>query len=146
MLALVYYFYGVFVMQNAEFVEYLEKKNFKKRLDELSKKLKGKKIVIYGAGIFFQAINTMYDLSGLNIVAISDKKFSEHTDEQTFLGYKVCAPEEIQALNPDYVLLATKNIISIIDDLESNLLKHTNIKIRSLVKKSFKELWDEIWF
>src|SRR5574344_1156950 len=52
---------------------YLENYNFKKHLEKLNKKLKGKKVVIYGAGIFFEAIHEFYDLSKLDIIGISDR-------------------------------------------------------------------------
>lgn len=132
-------------MSNSEFSKYLTKINFQQRLDKLAKKLKNKTIVIYGTGIFFEVINREYDLSCLNIIAISDKKFTEHTENQQFLGYKVCAPEEIRELNPSYVLLGTKNIVTLLEDLEVNLLKNTKIKVRPLIRKPLKDLWEEIW-
>ena len=46
-----------------------------KQIDKLSKKLKNKKLVIYGAGDFAKVLFENYDLSKLNILAVSDKKF-----------------------------------------------------------------------
>lgn len=132
-------------MSENEFAAYLEKINFQKRLDTLAKKLKDKKIIIYGTGLFFQTLIKNYDLSVLNIVALSDKKFSNHEDNETFLGYKVCAPMEIADFKPDYVLVGTINFIDIIEDLEENTLVNTGIKIKPLIKKPFRELWEEIW-
>ena len=43
---------------------------------KLNKKLKGKTIVIYGSGLLFQKVLSNYDLSELNIIGISDRKFS----------------------------------------------------------------------
>ena len=37
-------------------VEYLESFNFSKNLKNLKRKIKNKTVVIYGAGVFFQAI------------------------------------------------------------------------------------------
>ena len=132
-------------MSENEFAAYLEKINFQKRLDTLAKKLKDKKIVIYGTGLFFQTLIKNYDLSVLNIVALSDKKFSNHEENETFLGYKVCAPMEIVDLAPDYVLVGTIKFIDIIEDLEETTLVNTGIKVRPLIKKTFRELWKEIW-
>lgn len=126
-----------------ETVNYAEKFNFKKNLEKLTKKLKGKSIIVYGAGSFFETINYYYDLSGLNIISLSDKKFSSHEEEERFLGYKVCSPSEIEELKPDYVLVATKFYIDVVDELFFNVLKNTKIKILPLVKKSFFTLLKE---
>lgn len=132
-------------MENNFHVEYLKKVNFQKRLEKLSKKLKNKSIVIYGTGMFFEDLKNSYDLSALNIIAVSDRKFTHHEQDEEFLGYKVCAPEEIAALNPDYVLVATINIVKIMESLENTVLKGTKIKLMPLVKKTFKDIWNEIW-
>lgn len=133
------------IPQDNEFLSYLESINFEKHLDKISKKLKNKKIVVYGSGVFFQAINAYYDLSGLNIVAISDRKYAKHEENEQAFGYAVCGPDEIIGLKPDYVLVATRFFINIIEDLEENTLKKSKIKVRPLIKKPFMELMREIW-
>ncbi len=124
---------------------YLYENKFEKTLPKLLKKLEGKSVVIYGAGVFFEAIKKYFDLSGLNIIGISDRKFEDHEENEEFLGYKVYAPGEIKYLNPDYVLVATKYYINIIEDLYYNTLHGTKIKIKPLMKKSFWTLFKEIW-
>lgn len=133
------------IPQEHEFIEYLEKIKLGQHLEKLSKKLRNKKIVIYGAGIFFQTIAAYYDLSQFNIIAVSDRKFSEYKKGEKFLIYPVCSPFEIDELNPDYVLVATKFFINIIEDLEENTLANKKIKVRPLVRKPFMELFREIW-
>lgn len=133
------------VDQEGEFLSYLEKIKFKKHLEKLSKSLGNKKIVIYGTGLFFQAIKEHYDLDQLNIIAVADKKFQNHEEGEEFLGYPVCAPDEINNLNPDYVLVATRYFINVVEDLEGMLLKDSSIKIRPLIKKPCNELLKEIW-
>lgn len=133
------------ISQEHEFIEYLETINTEKHLKKLSKKLKNKKVVIYGAGVFFQTIKEYYDLSKLNIIALSDRKFSQHEQDATFSDYKVCSPDEIKGLNPDYVLVATRFFINIIESLEETILRKTGIKIRPLIRKPFMELLKEIW-
>lgn len=128
-----------------ELIDYLEGLNFEKHLKKLSNKLKNKKVVIYGAGAFFQAINAYYDLSKLNIIALADRKFSQHESGEKFLNYPVCAPLEIRELKPDYVLVATRYFVYILEELEDNILYNSKIKILPLVKKSFWELFKEIW-
>lgn len=123
---------------------YLEQYNFGKHLLNLNKKLKNKKIVIYGAGGFFEVIKKYYDLSKLNIIGISDRRF-EYEDEETFLGYKTVEPDKIKELKPDYVLVATKFFLNVIDDLDENVLHGSKIKIKPLIKKPFMTLFNEIW-
>ncbi len=125
-------------------IEYLKKKKFDKRLKHLTKKYKDKKIIIYGTGILFNTIREEYDLSGLNIIAVSDRKFEAETPEN-YAGYPVCKPSEIKNLSPDCVLVSTMNVLNVLEDLRYNLLKNTNIRVTSIVKKSFLEIIKEIW-
>lgn len=126
-------------------IKYLFEQNFDKTLPKLIKKLQGKSVLLYGAGIYFELINTYFDLSGLNIIGISDKRFWEYDKDQTFLGYKIYTPNEIVDLKPDYVLVTTKYYIPLIENLYYTQIKGTGIKIKPLVKKSFWTLLKEIW-
>ncbi|MBQ4645926.1 MAG: hypothetical protein IJB79_01115 [Candidatus Gastranaerophilales bacterium] len=123
---------------------YLEKNNFEDHLKKLNHQLQGKKIVIYGAGVFFQAIKKFYDLSKLNIIAISDQSFSKEETKE-YMGYMTISPNKIKSLNPDCVLVATKIYITIIEHLHQNLLYRSGIKIAPLVKKPLGVLLKEIW-
>lgn len=124
---------------------YLKQFNFGKHLAKLTKKLQNKTVVIYGSGAFFEVIKKFYDLNGLNIIGIADNRFRGHDENQTFMDYTVYSPSELKSLNPDYVLVATKFYINIIEDLYYNTLKGTKIKIKPLLKKSFFTLLKEIW-
>ncbi len=118
---------------------------FRENLEKLVKKLKNKKVVIYGAGALFRLIHKYFDLRGLNVAAISDMKFDGHENGEEFLGYKVCAPVEIEDFKPDYVLICALKYLDIAEDLYCYTLKGTGIKIRPLVKKPFKKMLCEIW-
>jgi len=128
-----------------EFLNYLKKINFQKHLKRIEKKLKNKKIVIYGAGSFFSTLLKTYDLSKLNIIAIADRKFINHSDNEEYLGYKVCEPLEINNLAPDYVLVSMFYFINIINDLEENIIKNKNIKLKPLINKPFFEVLKEVF-
>ncbi len=132
-------------MDKLEHLQYLEKINFSKRLKNLEKKYKNKKIIIYGTGQFFQVINENYDLGGLDIIAIADRKFYEHKEDETFLGYKVCSPDEMVKLKPDCVLVATLNTVNLIEELEYTVLKKSKIKLKPLINKPLFDIWKEIW-
>ena len=124
---------------------YLKKFNFEKHLKYLNKKLKHKKVILYGAGVFLEAVNKYYDLSGLNIIGISDIRFDEHKDDETFLGYKVYSIDEVKQLKPDYILVTTKFYIDIIENLYCSTFKNYKIKIKPLLRKPFLTLLNEIW-
>lgn len=126
-------------------LNYLYEYEFDKTLPKLTKKLKDKTVVLYGAGIFLELIKKYFDLSGLNIIGVADKRFENHEENEFFLDWKAYSPEEIKELKPDYVLVATKFYINIIEDLYYNTLKGCNIKIKPLFKKPFLTLVKEIW-
>lgn len=126
-------------------LNYLHEYNFEKTLPKLIKKLKNKTVLLYGAGVFLELIKKYFDLSDLNIIGVADKKFRRRKENETFLDYPAYAPEDIKTLNPDYVLVATKNYINIMEDLYFNTLKGTKIKIKPLLYKGFWALAKEIF-
>ncbi len=126
-------------------LEYLKSVNFAKQLKKLNKKLKGKTVVIYGAGILFEKLKNNYDLSGLNIIGISDRKYTEEAEGQEHLGYKIIPLDRIADYKPDYVLISTLKFLSIMDDFKNNVFKGTKIKVLPLVDKPFFTLLKEIF-
>jgi len=121
-------------MPQNKYPEFFKNIKFEKRLKKLSTSLNGKKVVIYGAGVNFEYINNNFDLSSLDIIAISDRRFESAPGER--LGYRAVAPGEIQDLNPDYVLVGTLNSVDIIDYLQHKLLNGTKIKVKPLINKT----------
>lgn len=126
-----------------EHLDYLKKINFEKRLKHLEKKLKNKKVLLYGAGTFLHDLLTSYDLSRLNIIGIADRSFERGQDGSICFGFIKYTPDEIPALAPDYVLVSTLNSVNIIENLEQSLNK--KIKVRPLIRKPVKDLWMEVW-
>ena len=126
-----------------EYIAYLKMIKFERRLKHLSKKLRNKKVVIYGADKFFQTLVKNYNLRVLNIVAISDRTFKNHAPNEKLFDYYKCTLAEISDYNPEYILVGTMNFINISEDLEEFF--KGKIKIRPLIKKPIKELWIENW-
>ncbi|NLF82957.1 MAG: hypothetical protein GX568_03100 [Candidatus Gastranaerophilales bacterium] len=122
-----------------EILDYLRKTGFQKRLDKLIKKYKGQKVIIYGGGgIFFETILENYDLSGFNIIGLSDIRFK---DNEEYKGFKTFAPASIKAQNPDVVLIATLESAIIEDYFEDELFpEHGKFKYEPFVQTSFIEL------
>jgi hypothetical protein len=125
--------------------DYLKQMNFETNLKKLQKKLKSKTVIIYGTGLLFQFIQKNYDLSNLNIIGISDKKYTEKDEGQESLGYKIIPLNKIEEYKPDYVLLATQKFLPIMDDFLNNTFKSSKIKFLPLVDKPFFTLLKEIF-
>lgn len=106
--------------------------NFGKQLDKLVKKYKNKKIVIYGAGKFCQTIMDNYDLSKLNIIAISDKKFKNVNldSSEIYMNYKCVSPQNIHLLKPDIVLISVEKPFNIEKYFCTELFKQTGKKFK----------------
>lgn len=115
--------------------KYLQDTGFEKQLKKLNKKLKYKSIIIYGAGLLFKKIKEKYDLSKLNIIGVSDVKFTTTDEENSYLGYKIIPREKIEEYKPDYVLVGTIEYIDLIEFLENQIIKDKTIKIRPLVNQ-----------
>ena len=126
-------------------LNYLFQFDFNKTLPKLIKKIKGKSVILYGATTFLELIKKYFNLSELNIIGVADRKFLNHEENEEFLGYKKFSPDEIKSLKPDYVLVATKYYVNIVEDLYYDTLKGTKIKIKPLVKKDFWTIVKEIW-
>lgn len=128
---------------------YLELQNFPKRLEKLSKSYKNKKIVLYGCGEFFHFLKEKYNLSVLNIIAISDKRYIHQKqliyDES--LGYNVISPEQIYTLKPDIVLISVLHDIYIERYFCEELFKktHKKFKYSALVKLPLSERIRRYW-
>ena len=128
-----------------DFERYLTDLNFDKQLNRLKKSLKDKRIVIYGSGELFQFINKNYDLSDLNIVGISDGKYSDEDNGKDFMNYRIVSLNNIPELKPDYVIVAILNYIEIQYDLKNVYLKNADIKVIPFVQKRIGTVLKSIW-
>ncbi len=107
-----------------DILSYFKKVNAQKQINKLAKKYKNKKIVIYGAGEYYQILQNNFDLSKLNIVGISDKKF-EISKETNPSKYLALAPEELKDFDFDIILVALYDDVSLCDYLKYQLLINT---------------------
>ena len=128
-----------------ELLEELKKYKFDKQLKKHNKKLKNKTIIIYGTGLFFQKIIENYDLSGLNIIGVSDRKYTSEEEGKEVFGYKIVPLDKIIDYKPDYVLISTLKFLGIMDDFKNNVFRGTKIKVLPLVDKPFLTLLKEIF-
>lgn len=128
-----------------EQLEYLNSVGFEKNLKKLNKKLKNKSIIIYGTGLLFQEVIKNFDLSNLNIIGVSDRKYTEIDEGKESFGYKIVPLDKIQEKNPDYVLISTQKFLGIMDDFKNNTFKGSKIKVLPLIDKPFFTLLKEIF-
>ena len=115
---------------------YLKAVHAKRQINKLARKYKNKKIVIYGAGEYFQILKNNFDLSNLNIVGIADKKFETSKDSNP-TQYLALAPEELKEFDLDVILVALYDDTSLCDYLEYQLLINTENEgkpVRSIVE------------
>lgn len=121
-----------FLRYEDEWIEYLELIQEQKYIENLAKKFKNKKILFYGAGLTAKVLFENCDLSKLNIIGISDKKF-ETEKEQEFYGIKTISPNKINELDFDIVLFTLKEYKKI-----ANILKQNGCdkQMLSIIKKT----------
>ena len=121
----------------------LKKYKFDSYLKKLNKKLKNKKVIIYGSGLFFKSIKENYDLSELNIIGISDRKYEFSQEGNEDFGYKIVPYNRIIDYKPDCILISVLNYMSILKSLREEY-SSTKVKVYPLVDKPFMELLKEI--
>ena len=86
-----------------------------------------------------------YDLSDLNIIGVSDRKYTLEEEGSSSFGYKVIPIDKIVQYKPDVVLIATLKFLSIMDDLKRNTLKGLEVFVLPLVDRPFFTLLKEIF-
>lgn len=123
-----------------DLLKYLQENGAQKQIDKLAKKLKGKKIAIYGAGEYFELIEKNYNLSDLNIVAIADLKFE--TDKScNNTSYKPIAPNELKDYDIDVIVMALVNDINVLKIIDEKILKgskNEKVRIMPLISPTLK--------
>ena len=123
-------------------VEYLNKYETQKRINKLSKKYKRKRIVLFGAGQFAQVLFQNFDLSQLNIIAISDKKF-EQEGVQEFFGLNCVKPNDLKKMTYDVILISNldyKKFVNILDEKILYGTENAGVEIRPLINLDFKNI------
>ena len=123
----------------------LEDVKFENQLKRLNKKLKNKKIIIYGAGTFFEKVLKNYDLSNINIIGVSDSKFAPQQEGEFYLNYKIIPFDKILEYEPDYVLISTLKFMNILNDFRNEVFHKTKIKVLPLVDRPLFDLVKELF-
>lgn len=115
-----------------DIAEYFKNVNAQQQINKLAKKFNNKSIVIYGAGEYFNILNSNYDLSKLNIVGICDKKFEmDKNANQT--NFPTLIPSELKTYNYDVILVALLQDITICNYIESHILINTKNENKQVI-------------
>lgn len=120
-------------------LSYFKSVHAQRQINKLARKFKNKKVIIYGAGEYYQILQNNFDLSKLNIVGISDKKFETSKDSNPS-PYKPFEPEELKYADFDLILVALYDDTSLCDYLEYELLINTKNEgklVRSIIEPTF---------
>ncbi len=126
-----YTFYEI--REKKDWIEYFEKIDEQKYLNKLVKYLRGKKVLLYGAGMVANILLENYNLSGLNIIGIADKRF-ERTEENEFCGIKTIKPEDIKKEDFDTILFCMKLYKKPATALKKDGIKN---KMLSAIRKNY---------
>ena len=129
-----------------DFEAYLKIANIENYLKKLKKKTRNKKVIIYGSGKFFQYIKQNYDISFLNVVGISDKKFQEEDEGKDYLGYRIIPKNKIANYNVDYLIVAMYRYINVIEELMNTCIINTKTKILPLLRMPFFQTMNKIYW
>lgn len=105
------------------------KKYLKQAGFEVPKNLENKRVLIYGVGELFQSAYRYYDFSKINIIGVSDMRFSETTE---FMGFKAVKPDDIKTLNPEVILVGVKEYTSLIKKFS---LQFPEVEVLPLCRK-----------
>ena len=125
-----------------DFKDYLEELNAQEKINKLAKLYKNKKFAIYGAGQYCTVIFENYDMSKLNIVAISDRKFND-ISKRNFFGLNCISPFELPKVDFDVLLVANLDYYNFSRMIDREILygtKKANVEMRPLIKIDFLDL------
>lgn len=122
------------------FKDYLEKKKAQKLIDKYAELYNEKKIVLYGVDLFTGDLFRNYNLSGLNIIGVSDESFKNHHDGE-YYGYKKLSPYDLLETEFDILLITTYDDMEAKDFLKKDLFQGEEIKfkIKTLIKMNLFE-------
>jgi len=114
----------------------LQRRNFQDSIAEFKKKFKGKKVLLYGAGLFTRVVLDNYSLDGLNIIGVSDMKFK---GGEKFYGYSGISLSDIADFKPDVILISAYRDTQIKYFLKENHPELRKIPKEPILKRTLKD-------
>lgn len=128
------------------YLEYYKQINAQKQIENLAKKYKNKKIIIYGAGIMTKTLFENFDFSKLNIIAICDNKYKVNSEER-FFAYKTINPKELTTLDYDVIFVNLRKNNIFINKIKYRLIinsKNENKQVKALIEPTWQFLIKQV--
>ena len=132
-----------------DYLGYYHKVGAQKQIDKLARKYVGKRVIVYGAGIMSGLLFETYDLSGLNIVGVCDKKFADESGNNSFFDYPMLDPELLKTMDYDVILVLLKMYNKVIEQIKYDMLmdtKNESVEVRAFIEPSWLMCVKEIIF
>ncbi len=125
------------------YVDYLKSVNFEKKLEKLKEKYDGKKVILFGMGLFLDAILDNYDIKKyINVIGISDKRIIE--DRATdYKGFNLYKPLALRALKFNVVLDTNILFEQSKKFLKQNYYVNKHIMIEPIIQTSAKDIFEK---
>lgn len=132
-------------MKNLE--KYLINNKFEEQLSNLKNELKNKKIIVYGTGKLFQTIIEKYDLSDLDIIGVSDKKYVLEDEGKENFGYKIIPFCKLNMYEADCILLGVQNYLSLQHEFQKSKIAQMVLPLVKMhLKTKILYYWNKIPF
>lgn len=126
------------------YVDYLKSVNFEQKLEIMKEKYDGKKVVLFGMGLFLDAIIDNYDIKKyINVIGISDKRVTEDKAAD-YKGFNLYKPLALRALKFNVVLDTNIMFEKSKQFLKQNYYVNKNIIIEPIIQKTTKELCETV--
>ncbi len=121
------------------YVDYLKSVNFDRILEILKIKYAGKKVILFGTGVFLDAILDNYNITDyLNIIGVSDRR-AEGTSETTYKEFNLYKPIALRALNFNVVLDTSVLFEKTTKYLRRNFYVKKSVEIAPIVQIPFTD-------
>ncbi len=124
---------------NNEIEIFLNEQKAQDKINDLKKRLQNKKIIIFCAGEFSRCLFKNYDLSGLNIIAIADRRFEEERIHE-FYGIKCIKPQDIKNTDCDMILISAYDFVKFYDILTNTIIKDCDIEIAPIIQTNLSDI------
>ena len=95
---------------NEQMAQLFMEENIQEKIDEFAHKHEGQKIILFGAGDYTRYVFKNYDISKLNIIAISDKRF-EQDRQHEFYNLNCITPKALKDAEFDIIAVSEREFI-----------------------------------
>ena len=112
---------------------FLQKLNFQQTLKHFCQTYQTQKCIIFGAGDLANVAFDFYDFSGLNIVAVADRRYI--FENEYYRNFKGIHPEEIMSYAPDVLFLLVLEPKKIKEVFKEKYPELLTLKIEDIYKK-----------